>query len=88
MTICFYSWLVDSLYTGKYYNHKIFIYSVGLNKKIKNEYDCIIYNNHHLWKYDFTEAHYSIFASHHGSPKKSTGAAYAASPAPVSTPMV
>jgi len=41
----------------------------------------------HLWKYNFTEAHYLILAGP-SSPKESPVVAYAASAAPVSTPMV
>jgi len=40
-----------------------------------------------LWKYNFTEAHYLIFAGP-GGPKESPGAAFAASAAPVRTPMI
>jgi len=39
-----------------------------------------------LWKYNFTEVHYSIFTGR-GSLKESPGAAFAASAAPVRTPI-
>jgi len=35
-------------YTGKLYNHKIFIYIVHVyQKQIKSVYNCFIYNGHH-----------------------------------------
>lgn len=43
-----------------------------------------IYNDRHLWKYNLTEAHYSIFTGR-GSLKERPGAAFAA---PVRTPML
>ncbi|KAF0759617.1 Uncharacterized protein FWK35_00005784 [Aphis craccivora] len=57
------------------------------HKLVNRSINFFIYNGRHLWKYNFTEAHYSIFTGR-GSLKDSPGAAFAASAAPVRTPMI
>lgn len=48
MSIFLYDKQVNSFYTGKFYNYKIFIYSSHLIKKNKNVYNCFIYKGHNL----------------------------------------